>query len=397
MKHITLEPINANDNVRYMSGNGEDRVKFELNNIPDYFLNDEYSLRQVNDAIGKLESSVRSQSDIDSVYSDWCGLLKDHMLQNIPHKRIKHTLSNATLHKRHRPGKPWWSEDLSELWAAVCKSEKLWLSSHVHNEKARLKSKYTNARKQFDREVQRAKRLYWFSMQKSLLDECNVDQTQFWKSMGKIGINSTNRKHIPLEIVLEDGSISLNISDILNKWQADFSSLFRTVHQPPNSSDETHQNNNPSHDECTYNDHISILDVKKAIDDAKMGKASGVDCIPVEVLKNDTAVAFLHVLFNICFDNGIVPSEWGKCIINPIPKSSTADRRDPLSYRGISLAPAMYKLYCSVLNRRLTSWAEQNGKVVDEQNGFRKGRSTTDLDQLANLHSDTLRDLVPLS
>ena len=109
-----------------------------------------------------------------------------------------------------------------------------------------------------------------------------------------------------------------------------------------------------------------------------MGKASGVDCIPVEVLKNDTAVAFLHVLFNICFDNGIVPSEWGKCIINPIPKSSTADRRDTLSYRGISLAPAMYKLYCSVLNRRLTSWAEKNGKVVDEQNRFRKGRSTTD-------------------
>ena len=52
-----------------------------------------------------------------------------------------------------------------------------------------------------------------------------------------------------------------------------------------------------------------------------------------------------------------VPSEWDKCIINPIPKSSTSDRRDPLSYRGISLAPSMYKLYCSVLNRRLSSWA----------------------------------------
>ena len=38
----------------------------------------------------------------------------------------------------------------------------------------------------------------------------------------------------------------------------------------------------------------------------------------------------------------------------------------------------MYKLYCSVLNRRLSSWAEQNDKIVDEQNGFRKSRSTTD-------------------
>ena len=95
-------------------------------------------------------------------------------------------------------------------------------------------------------------------------------------------------------------------------------------------------------------------------------------------MKNDTAVSFLHVLFNICFDNGIVPSEWGKCIINPILKSSTSDRRDPLFFRGISLAPSMYKLYCSVLNRQLSSWAEQNEKIVDEQNGFRKSRSTTD-------------------
>lgn len=73
-----------------------------------------------------------------------------------------------------------------------------------------------------------------------------------------------------------------------------------------------------------------------------------------------------------------MPSDWGKCIINPIPKSSTTDKRDPLSYRGISLAPAMYKLYCSILNSRLTAWSDENDKIVDEQNGFRKGRSTTD-------------------
>ena len=44
-----------------------------------------------------------------------------------------------------------------------------------------------------------------------------------------------------------------------------------------------------------YNDHISIFEVKKAIYDAKMGKATGTDNIPVEVLKNDTAVSFEYV------------------------------------------------------------------------------------------------------
>ena len=141
----------------------------------------------------------------------------------------------------------------------------------------------------------------------------------------------------------------------------------------------SHATNNASYQQkMSYNQHISIFEVKEAIDAAKRGKASGIDNIPVEVLKNDTAVSFLHVLFNVCFDNGSVPADWGKCIINPIPKSSTTDRRDPLSYRGICLAPAMYKLYCSVLNSRLTSWSDENHKLEDEQNGFRKGKSTTD-------------------
>ena len=74
----------------------------------------------------------------------------------------------------------------------------------------------------------------------------------------------------------------------------------------------------------------------------------------------------LQFHLNMCFDNGIMPSDWGKCIINSIPKSSTFDKRDPLSDRGISLAPAMYKLYCSILNRRLSFWSERNDKVVDE-------------------------------
>ncbi|XP_053391357.1 heat shock 70 kDa protein 12A-like [Mercenaria mercenaria] len=59
--------------------------------------------------------------------------------------------------------------------------------------------------------------------------------------------------------------------------------------------------------------------------------------VPVEVLKSEAAVYFLHVLLNVCFDSGTVPSLWGKSIINPIPKSATADPRDPLSYKELTV------------------------------------------------------------
>ena len=123
--------------------------------------------------------------------------------------------------------------------------------------------------------------------------------------------------------------------------------------------------------------------LKKALDRSKNGKACGIDEIPIEVLRNDTSVSFLYVLFNVCFDKSILPSMWNKCIINPIPKSSTTDHKDPLSYRGIALASSMY----NVLNTRISSWCEENDKVTDEQNGFRKNRSTID-------HAITLTNII---
>ena len=62
-----------------------------------------------------------------------------------------------------------------------------------------------------------------------------------------------------------------------------------------------------------------------AVNEAKRNKASGLDGIPVDVLKNDSAISFLHILFNVCFEKGVIPSNWGKRIINPIPK---------IKYRG---------------------------------------------------------------
>lgn len=54
------------------------------------------------------------------------------------------------------------------------------------------------------------------------------------------------------------------------------------------------------------------------------------------------------------------------------------DPRKPLSYRGIPSADSVYKLYRSILNNRLSKWVEKESKLADEQNGFRKIRSTTD-------------------
>ncbi len=62
--------------------------------------------------------------------------------------------------------------------------------------------------------------------------------------------------------------------------------------------------------------------------------------------------------------------------MNPVPKNSAGDPLEPLSYRGITLSSSSYKAYSGVLNNRLTRHTDLHDLLCDEQNGFRKGRST---------------------
>ena len=258
----------------------------------------------------------------------------------------------------------------------VCVTERNWLKCTANSDKSKFKSTYVASRKSFDREVQRSKRLYWFNFQRDLINECNSDNASFWKTIRKVGVGHMQKRLIPMEVVLDDGCISHETAIVLDKWRRDFSSFLNCQSNRNFQSADQSFPRPADQPDPQLETNISIFEVKKAVDNAKKGKACGIDAIPVDVLCNATSVSFLHVLFNVCFEKGIVPSEWGRCIINPIPKSSTTDPRDPMSYRGIALASAMYKIYCSVINSRLASWCEVNNKLVDEQNGFRKCRST---------------------
>ena len=84
------------------------------------------------------------------------------------------------------------------------------------------------------------------------------------------------------------------------------------------------------------------------------------------------------MLFNRCFMNGIIPSAWKKGVIHPIPNSSTVDKRDPLSYRGIKVSSALYNIYCVILNNRLIKWEKEFSVLSYAQNGFRTRRSIVD-------------------
>ena len=55
------------------------------------------------------------------------------------------------------------------------------------------------------------------------------DQREFWWKIGHIGISQVRQNTIPLEVKLDDGSVSDDLHTVLKKWQEDFPNLLSLV------------------------------------------------------------------------------------------------------------------------------------------------------------------------
>ncbi len=170
---------------------------------------------------------------------------------------------------------------------------------------------------------------------------------------------------------------------VLEKWYGSFKDLLNPTPTEIENVDEFGEQQESI--DISFENSMSLLEINKVLSHMKIGKASGIDEILLEALKNDGLKCFMFKHFNLCFEKQVFPSLWHKSIINSIPKNSTSDQLEPSNYRGMSLVCAMYKVYCGVLNNRLVTWADINGLIIDEQNGFRSGRST--LNHLLSLTS----------
>ena len=80
-------------------------------------------------------------------------------------------------------------------------------------------------------------------------------------------------------------------------------------------------------------------------------------------------------VFNTIFDTEF-PASQSIGRLCPIFKSG--DEHDMDNYRGITVSTVLSKLYATVLERRISSWAETNGLRAAGQAGFRRDHRTTD-------------------
>lgn len=123
---------------------------------------------------------------------------------------------------------------------------------------------------------------------------------------------------------------------------------------------------------------ITEREVLECIKKLKKNKSPGSDSVTNEMLIAGKMVfsplfanLFNHVLLSGCF-----PDSWAVSYIKPLFKGGSI--YDPSDYRGISLSSCLGKLFCSVLNKRLVNFLQENNMYKPNQTAFREGCRTSD-------------------
>ena len=120
-------------------------------------------------------------------------------------------------------------------------------------------------------------------------------------------------------------------------------------------------------------DPFSMKELKDALKKVKTRKARGPDGISGELLKHLGACsrAVLLKMFNHNWMKGLVPAVLKEAVIIPVPKKGK-DKKNPCSYRPISLLSCVGKLLERMVKRRLISHLGSNGVLSPTQTGYRK-------------------------
>lgn len=122
---------------------------------------------------------------------------------------------------------------------------------------------------------------------------------------------------------------------------------------------------------------ITIEELDSAISKLKANKTPGTDGYPSEMYKTfkPQITPMLLKCFNYVLRGGEIPQSWQEAVISIIPKQGK-DKNECSSYRPISVLNVDYKLFASILSKRLEVVISE---LVDlDQTGFIQNRQTQD-------------------
>ena len=232
--------------------------------------------------------------------------------------------------------------------------------------------------------------------ERQLHEELKFDRKEnpkvYWRKL-KETMNWKEKDGLPARVKNQEGNIVTNPEDILSVWETSFTRLAsenvqlydqdfvqKTKNEVQSMISMTVQEvkHNADKDHYELNKEVEFVEVVEVIKRLKKGKAVGNDGIPGELLFQGGEIMWKCIwwISKKIFEVQEIPLDWKKGLIYPIFKKG--DRLEPNNYRGITLLSITSKVFSTVLNNRILRFCEKRDVIVDEQAGFRAGRSTVD-------------------
>ena len=330
----------------------------------------ELAVRMIPELLSQFENLNNVQKEVNLCYQE---------LTNFILEEAEGSLGTLKKKRKCRKFKDYWDDELSTQWKNMKECERVFLSvkrKHKKNSHVADRKNFKEAQKKFDHLLRKKKRLYqWGRM--LVIDKCSTkDPTAFWNYIKKLG--PMKKEKIPWAVEI-DGNISTNKETVLRKWECEYSRLYTVrgdLFDDNFKRERLLQNERVSIElvDTGLNNPIELTEIETAIQQLKVNKATGLDMVPNELLKNTVVKDLLLSFFRTCFTEGVVPDIWRKSIIHPIPKTRLPSM-DPMDYRGLALQCCISKVISSIINRRVVKHLNENSLLEDEQNGFRKSRS----------------------
>lgn len=275
--------------------------------------------------------------------------------------------------KRKKFKKKWFDQDCLNLRKDLHKVGK---SLHKDPYNLQLHHRYLNLRKNYKRKINKKRAEYKEGILQQMDNLKENNPNAFWKLYDQLKGLDKSHKSNPIPA---------------SEFHQHFTSLMADAQHKQTQEFEQHMEDYiDSNKDKIFNDlnfRITEIEISRALSKLKNGKASGTDEIPNEMLKagNVYLTSVFHKLFNVVFTTGGFPEVWRSSTLTPLHKKGSI--YEPGNYRGIAIGSSLCKLFCSILQNRLSLYVKEQDIIPQNQIGYRAQSRTSD-------HILSLRSLI---
>lgn len=246
----------------------------------------------------------------------------------------------------------WYTEEVGNIISDKRVAYQKWLSTGDPEDR----KIYTQIRTEVKKKILRAKENLWQRRCEEVENKIGGSRAkEAWRFLAEMRQNKQEKCRIPL---IE-----------MDKWKEYFQNLLQ---EKRDEYIKTINNGLPSQEKVSD---ITMAELENELRQMQNGKAPGPGGIPIELIKHSPSQVKEKLLeiYNDCLQGRYeIPKEWRYAMITPIFKKG--DKKCCESYRGISVTSSIGRLYGRIIKSRI----EKEWSDLEEQSGFRAGRSCTD-------------------